>query len=269
MEYDPIKRAIGTVVGDRVSLRKLFYRMLGVFFLREWHIKRELRSLLSESGVTTIFDAGSGFGQYSYYCATRFPRVSIHAVDVKEEQIEDCAKFFQRANIHNVKCSVEDLNEALHSNEYDLALSVDVMEHIPDDVRVFRNLFGSLKKGGTLLVNTPSNLGGSDAHSPDEKSFIGEHARNGYGVGEIRQKLESVGFKVAKIKFTYGPWGSLAWRFGIKYPMLMLNRSKAFFILLPFYFVPVMPFVWLLMLMDYVTVNSTGTGLIVLAQKPK
>lgn len=269
MEYDPIKRVIGNVVRDSVPLRKLFYRILGIVFLREWHVKRELRKLLSENRTAKVFDAGSGFGQYSYYCATRFPTISIHAIDVKEEQVEDCTRFFQRANIRNVKFAVEDLNQPVHSNEFDLALSVDVMEHIPDDVGVFRNLFSSLKKGGTLLVNTPSNLGGSDAHSPDDKSFIGEHARNGYGVDEIRQKLDSVGFKIAKIKFTYGPWGSFAWRFGIKYPMLMLNVSKAFFILLPFYFLLVMPFALLLMLIDYAVENRTGTGLIVVAQKPE
>ncbi|MGB2867926.1 MAG: methyltransferase domain-containing protein [Bacteroidota bacterium] len=269
MEYDPIKRIIGNTVRDSVPLRKLFYRVLGIVFLREWHVKRELRRLLSGNSIAMVFDAGSGFGQYSYYCATRFPGISIHAVDVKEEQIKDCERFFRKANIQNVKFAIEDLNQPVHTNEFDLALSVDVMEHIPDDVRVFRNLFGSLKNGGTLLVNTPSILGGSDAHSPDDKSFIGEHARNGYGVEEIRQKLESVGFKVARIKFTYGPWGSVAWRLGTKYPMLLLNVSKAFFILLPFYFLLVMPFVLPLMYIDYASENRTGTGLIVVAQKPE
>ncbi len=237
-------------------------------FLREWHVKRELRSLLSKADKPLrIFDAGSGFGQYSYYCATRSPSATIHAVDVKAEEIEACKRFFAKAGILNVRCTVEDLTNMQHENEFDVALSVDVMEHIADDVTAFRNLHRSLKPGGTLLVNTPSNLGGSDAHAPEEESFIEEHARSGYGVDEIRTKLESVGFKVDQIKFTYGPWGSFAWRLGIKYPMLMLNISKLFFVLLPIYYLLTLPFTLLLMYLDYSLENVQGTGLLVLARK--
>jgi SAM-dependent methyltransferase len=142
------------------------------------------------------------------------------------------------------------------------------MEHISDDVTVFRNLHRSLKPGGTLLVNTPSSLGGSGAHGPDEQSFIEEHARTGYGVDEIQAKLESAGFEVERISFTYGRWGSIAWRFGIKYPMLMLNISKLCFVLLPFYYLVTLPFTLLLMYLDYSLQNVQGAGLLVLARKP-
>ena len=77
-----------------------------------------------------------------------------------------------------------------------------------------------------------------------------------------------MGFRVDSVKFAYGPWGSVAWRLGVKYPMLMLNRSRAFFIILPFYYFITFPFTLLLMYLDYVGVNTTGTGLIVVARKP-
>lgn len=268
MHYDPIKKSIGNVVRDNVVLRTLLYKLLGLMFLREWHVKRELRAILTHHPqFTRIFDAGSGFGQYSYYVAKRFPHISIHAVDVKAEQIEDCRKFFSKANITNVQFSVEDLTEPKHENEFDLIMSVDVMEHIPDDIDVFQNLYKALKPGGLVLVNTPSNVGGSDAESPEDESFIGEHARNGYGVEEIRTKLESGGFSVEQIKFTYGHWGSLAWQWGIKYPMQMLHLSKLLFFLLPFYYMLTLPFTLLLMYLDYAMTNTTGTGLLVIAKK--
>jgi hypothetical protein len=141
------------------------------------------------------------------------------------------------------------------------------MEHIPDDVGVFRNLHRSLRSGGTLLVNTPSDLGGSDAHGPEDASFIEEHARNGYSVDEIKTKLTSAGFRVNSVKFAYGPWGSVAWRLGIKYPMLMLNFSKLLLITLPLYYLMTLPFTLLLMYLDYAGVNKNGTGLIVVATK--
>ena len=124
MHYDPIKKSIGNVVRDNILLRKLFYKLLGLMFLREWHVKRELRRLLGADGAPKkLYDAGSGFGQYSYYCARRFPRLSILAVDVKEEQIADCRRFFTNAGIENAEFAVEDLTAPNHENEFDFVLS--------------------------------------------------------------------------------------------------------------------------------------------------
>ncbi len=269
MKYDPIKNVFGTIVRKKPAFRVIFYKLLGLMFLREWHVKRELRRQLRNAGNDfRAYDAGSGFGQYSYYMATHFPGISIDAVDVKEEQIADCGSFFKKAGLVRCSFAVEDLTRIRHDERFDLILSVDVMEHIPDDVGVFRNFHRALKSGGVLFINTPSNLGGSDAHTPDDKSFIEEHARNGYGAEEIRTKLESAGFKVENIRYTYGTWGTVAWRLGIKYPMVLLNISKVFFLLLPFYYLVTLPFTLLLMYVDYVSVNSAGTGLNVVARKP-
>ena len=71
----------------------------------------------------------------------------------------------------------------------------DVLEHIEDDITVFKNFYNSLKQGGYLLVNTPSAFGGSDVHGDEEESFVGEHARTGYSDNDLKTKLASVGFK--------------------------------------------------------------------------
>ena len=267
MKYDPVKKSIGNVVRDNAFLRVLFYKTLGLMFLREWHVKRELRRLFHSYRLLRMLDAGCGFGQYSYFCATRFSGINILAVDVIEDQIADCSSFFRKKNLANVQFAVEDLSQSVHENEFDLVLSVDVMEHIEDDARVFRNFHRALKSGGTLLVNTPSNLGGSDVHTPEDESFVGEHARVGYGADEMRSKLESVGFKIQKIKYTYGRAGTAAWRLGIKYPMLILNASKLFFLLLPFYYLTVLNAVLPLMYLDYVSTSKKGTGLLGVAKK--
>jgi len=268
MKYDPIKKIFGDVVRKRPVLRVTFYKLLGLMFLREWHVKRELRQILSDGDHDIeVYDAGSGFGQYSYFIARHFPRTHIYAVDVKEEQINDCRIFFTRVGLDRCTFAVEDLTQIAHENRFDFILSVDVMEHIPDDVGVFKNFFRALRVNGALFINTPSNLGGSDAHGPDATSFIEEHARNGYGADEIRQKLESVGFKVEKLKYTYGTWGNLAWRLGVKYPMLMLNASRLFLIALPVYYLITFPFTLIFMGLDYGANNEAGTGLNVVARK--
>jgi SAM-dependent methyltransferase len=268
MQYDPIKKIFGDAARNKPWLRILFYKLLGVMFLREWYVKRELhRRLDHRREPFTVYDAGSGFGQYSYFIAKQFPLATIYGIDLKEEQIADCIQFFRSVGLQQCTFAVEDLTQIQHTDKFDIILSVDVMEHIPDDVGVFQIFYRALKKNGQLFINTPSNLGGSDVHSENDHSFVEEHARNGYGMEEIRNKLEAAGFRVEMIRYTYGHWGTVAWRLGIKYPMLMLNVSKIFFVLLPFYYLAVLPFIIPMMWLDYITDNKTGTGLNVVAKK--
>jgi len=268
MHYDPIKKILGDVIHKIPWLRILFYKLLGIMFLREWYVKRELRRQLDNRNKPfTIYDAGSGFGQYSYYIAKHFPLATIYGIDLKEEQVADCNNFFHSVGLIQCSFAIEDLTHIQHSDKFEFILSVDVMEHIPNDIGVFCNFFRALKSGGTLLINTPSNLGGSNAHSDEEESFIGEHARNGYSAEEIQKKLESAGFKVESIRYTYGVWGDRYWKIGIKYPMQMLNISKIFFVILPFYYIIALPLILPMMWLDYNTDNKTGTGLNVLAKK--
>lgn len=53
----------------------------------------------------------------------------------------------------------------------------------------------------------------------------------------------------------------------MKYPILMLGMSKAFFIVLPFYYLIAYPLAWLLNWLDVSLSHDTGTGLIVKAWK--
>jgi 2-polyprenyl-3-methyl-5-hydroxy-6-metoxy-1,4-benzoquinol methylase len=270
MKYDPVKDVIGSVVRKMPWTRPLFYKVLGLMFLREWYVKRELRKQFSGLNNTPrVYDAGSGFGQYSYFIAKNFPKASVRAIDVKVDQIEDCRSFFASQRLSQCEFAVEDLTTIQHREQFDFILSVDVMEHIPDDLLVLRNFFRALKPGGTLFINTPSNLGGSDAHSSDDPSFVEEHARNGYGAEEIKSKLERAGFMVETIRYTYGPWGDRYWRIALKYPMLLLNANKFFFVVLPLYYLVALPMFLPMMWLDYHTENTTGTGLNVVARKSR
>ncbi len=268
MQYDPIKNVIGDVAKKAPVLRKFFYWILGVLFLRTWYVKRALRELLDGADRQfALFDAGSGFGQYSYYIAKRFPASSIHAIDVKEDYIADCRQFFSAVGITTVNFGVEDLTVPTHRDRFDFILSVDVMEHIADDVTVFQNFYSALRPGGRLLIHTPSNLGGSDVHHEGDKSFVEEHARDGYSVEDITEKLTNAGFSLLYTRYSYGPIGTFAWRLVVKYPLLMVNANKAFFLLLLPYYAVTLWFSLILMWIDFESENTRGTGLLVAAEK--
>ncbi len=270
MQYDPIKRTLGRVFNVSPYARILFYKLLDLLLLRAWHVKREFKKWQREQGDRTpqILDAGAGFGQYTYYMSTRSKGAPILSLDIKEEQVADCNAFFERMGMENVRFEVADLTEFQRPESFDLILCVDVMEHIEADEQVFRNFVTSLRPGGTLLISTPSDQGGSDVHDPDEEgSFIEEHVRDGYNKEDIEQKLYRAGFSEVHARYAYGPPGKKAWKISMKTPLLMLNSSKAFFILLPFYYLIAYPIAFVLNSIDVRKNHATGTGLIVKARK--
>ncbi|MBI9032997.1 MAG: methyltransferase domain-containing protein [Bacteroidales bacterium] len=270
MQYDPIKRSLGAIFNTTPVLRKLFYRLLDLLLLRAWHIKKELRQFAKDApDHACALDAGSGFGQYVYYMSCKNPSWNVIGADVKTEQIEDCNRFFKKINFNNVGFEFADLTKFNHPEKYNFILSVDVMEHILEDVQVFKNFYASMKKGGMLLISTPSDQGGSDVHDHDhdEGSFIDEHVRDGYNIDEIQEKLKLAGFTKTEAYYSYGKPGSKAWRLSMKYPLLMLNRSKAFFLILPLYYILTFPLCLVLNKMDVAGKHNSGTGLIVKAWK--
>lgn len=269
MHYDPVKNIFARIIKRFSFLRVLFYKILDLMFLRSWYVRRELKKLRKKFGdkKITIYDAGSGYGQYSYFMSKYLQPCEIYSVDVKEDWIQDCKDFFSSQKINNVSFAIEDLTNVNHNEKFDLIVCVDVMEHIEDDVKVFRNFYNALKADGYLLINTPSIYGGSDVHDNDDESFIGEHARDGYSKEDLESKLHPLGFKTYQSKYTYGFWGDKAWRLGIKYPIMMVNVSKLFLIVLPLYYLITFPFTFIMMLIDFNVHNKVGSGINFIAKK--
>jgi SAM-dependent methyltransferase len=189
-------------------------------------------------------------------------------VDIDENHIKGCKSFFGAAGLSDrVSCEVLDLTELKEAESFNLILSVDVMEHIKEDELVFRNFCRALKPGGSLLISTPSDKGGSDVHDEGDKSFIEEHVRNGYGIGEISKKLETSGFKRINASYTYGTPGGISWHLSMKYPVEMLGISKLFFLVMPFYYLIIFPVALFLNFLDVSMIHKSGTGLLVIAGK--
>lgn len=269
MRYDPVKSRIGRLVSSSVWLRKVFYALLDILLLRTWHVRKALHGFnIANPGAENILDAGSGFGQYAWRMWKLNSRWKITGIDIKEEQVAHCNWFAARAGAGDrLSFRVADLTAFTEKEKYDLVLSVDVMEHIEDDISVFRNLFNSLRRGGWLLISTPSDRGGSDVHHGDGDSFIDEHVRDGYGMQEIEEKLQSAGFSDINCSYTYGKPGKLSWKISMKYPIIMLNFSMILAVLLPFYYILAMPPALVLNYFDLHMEHSEGTGLLVIAKK--
>lgn len=268
MKYERVKSKIDDIISGRDFLRKFFYVGLNLFLLRAWYVKDELKKFFgSRNERINVLDAGCGFGQYSYFIAKKFKNSSVLGVDINERRIKDCLRFSESEKIENLKFAVANLENLNYFEEFNLVLAIDVMEHIPNDVKVFENFYKALKRDGLLIISTPSNLGGSDVRADADESFIEEHVRSGYSADEIKSKLEMVGFRDVRVRYSYGTWGNLSWKLMIKIPLLLISKSFALALLLPLYYLVIFIPGLFLMWVDTKVKNEKGTGLIVVARK--
>ncbi|NBC17586.1 MAG: methyltransferase domain-containing protein [Bacteroidetes bacterium] len=272
MFYDPIKDRLGALFSRQPVLQKLFYGLLNLLFLRAWYVRREVRRLLGampSDRPLRVLDAGTGFGQYAYFVARTFPNAHVHAVDVKRDYLANARRFLDRTpEGQRVTTAYDDLTDLQSDGPFDLILSVDVMEHIEDDRAVFRHFARVLRPGGVVVINTPSDRGGSDVQGDTDTSFIEEHVRDGYNLDDLHAKLREAGLTPVRSLYTYGPYGSTAWRMLIKTPLQMLGATWAFLVLLPLYYLVVLPAGLVLNALDVRHDNAEGTGLLVVARKP-
>jgi SAM-dependent methyltransferase len=269
MQYEPVKNLLNRFFSGPLFMRKALYFFLDMLLLRTWHVKKALKKISKElPSDANVLDAGSGLGQYTWRMSRMNQNWKITAVDINDQQVKEGNIFFSRAGLSaRVNFATADLSTFIDPGKFNFILSVDVMEHIKEDERVFSNFCTSLKENGILLISTPSDKGGSDVHGDEDASFIDEHVRDGYNAGEITEKLKRAGFSSVETKYTYGKPGSISWRLTMKYPVIMLNISYLFFIILPFYYLIFFPVSVILNFFDLCMDHKSGTGLLVVAKK--
>ncbi|OZC04148.1 class I SAM-dependent methyltransferase [Rubricoccus marinus] len=273
MDYDPVKDRLGAFFWKTPTRTKAFFRTLDAVFLRSWYVRRALREIIGASDRQRPFrvlDAGTGFGQYAYWLVKTFPHVEVLAVDVKQDYLDRARAFLDTTPYASrVTFEQRDLTEPMAEEDaFDLCLSVDVMEHIEDDRAVFRNFHRVLASGGHVIVNTPSDQGGSGVTEEGDESWIGEHVRDGYNAGELREKLETAGLEHVRTEYGYGPWGTVGWRLLVKWPIAALNTTWAAAPLLAPYYALAGPAGLALNRADLARDNASGTGLTVVSRKP-
>lgn len=268
--YDPVKDRFANIIRSSRFLRTLFYKVLDLFFLRSWYIRKILReygSQFDKKGSWDLLDAGSGFGQYDRFILREFDNVQVKAVDVKADYLADSKQYFKDDIAEGrIRFEEEDLLQINYEGAFDFSICVDVLEHIEEDEKVMQNIYRSLRSGGYFLMHSPSIYSEEDADG--DESFVDEHARSGYSKEDISTKLENAGFSVTDVAYTYGPKGHLAWELIIKYPMLWLNKIKLWALpIMAVYYIPVLPISLLLMALDVNDDNERGAGVYALAQK--
>lgn len=227
MDYDPVKDRMARLFLRRPWVKRTLFFLARQVFLREQEVRAALRRL-ARAGFepSRVLDAGTGYGQYALYLRRVFPRAQVLTVDIKPSCVEGMRELVADSGLDRIRCEVDDLLRLEHGGEFDLILNVDVMEHIEDDVEVFRRFNRALRPGGRLLLHTPAVPEGLPLEQVEHgEHSVGEHVREGYAHSTIRGRLLEAGFESVEIRPTYGAVGGVAWRLGVRWPMAWLSRA--------------------------------------------
>jgi len=112
-----------------------------------------LRKLNEEDKAFSLIDLGCGDGVllYALYFKGLLRNASrVVGVDISKERIERMKKLLPF--VDEVVADVQDLRE-IPDNSFDIAVSTQVIEHVPDDSKVLKETYRILKPGGYLYIS--------------------------------------------------------------------------------------------------------------------
>lgn len=259
MKYDPIKDILNKLIKKCFFLRIIFFKLLDVFILRQWYVKKEIKKYLRDSQTSLFIDAGAGFCQYSYSILKNYPNLKILAIDLKTDYLKDFHHNLTEAYKKRLSYISADLQLYTSKEKAEMLIAIDILEHIPDDISVIKNFRNSLLKDGILIISVPSNF-------DEAAAFTDEHYRPGYSVSDLKSKVINNGFEIISLKYSYGMFGKLAWKLIMKNSISLLSISKLLFLILPFYLLIILVPSLILMYIDFLSNNKKGNGLILVAK---
>jgi SAM-dependent methyltransferase len=151
------------------------------------HIREDLVRLVSSLDVVTILDVGCGSGANLALLAM-LGRYELTGMDVSSEALAIARRHVPAARFHIGDVAMEPLHE-----RFDLVISIQVLEHIADDIAALRHMAQMAQRH--VFVST------MQGRMRSSEVGIG-HLRN-YSPVELRRKMEVAGLDVVRM---YG-WG--------------------------------------------------------------
>jgi SAM-dependent methyltransferase len=134
--------------------------------------------------VRSVLDVGCGSGETLAALLRAMPHLALSGVDVSPQALSLAAHRVPGARLHELDAQREKLEE-----HFDLVLSMQVIEHLRDDVAALRNMAAMADRW--VLVTTMRGR-----MRPSERG-IG-HLRN-YSDDELRRKAASAGLEVVDL----------------------------------------------------------------------
>lgn len=178
-----------------------------------------------------LLDIGCAQGQYAIRVARNYPQACVKGMDFDAMKIGIANEVRQVFGLSNLAFEVADIGEVRSREEYDVALFLQIIEHLPDETAALKNVRGHLRKGGMLIITGPNKSSKVIARLKKLQKISG-HYREGYTILEVQEFLRRAGFRIIKAKYLSGVLGGLVerlekyisikifWLFPLAYPIL-------------------------------------------------
>lgn len=155
------------------------------------HVRRWVHQLIGPLSFSSVLDVGCGQGEMLHELLTTYPTIErVGGVDYSQSSVDITRQRLDTGEFAALDLQTDPMTDHFDA-PFDLTISLDVMEHIEDDLAALKNMHAMT--GKYALV---SSIQGT--HLPEwEKEVVG-HVRN-YHRGELVGKMEAAGFEVLKV----------------------------------------------------------------------
>lgn len=161
-----------------------------------------------------LIEIGCGRGSFAIWLAEREPRFDIVAVDFSDTAIEIAKEraTFRSSKVEFLVADAEAL--PFEDGEFDIVVSCECMEHVPNPPIMAKEIFRVLKSGGRFCLTTPSQFNGmliGWAHS----RLTGQKFNSGAGVQPrenfyffwtVKRYLRRAGLSIGRIESSTYQW---------------------------------------------------------------
>jgi 2-polyprenyl-3-methyl-5-hydroxy-6-metoxy-1,4-benzoquinol methylase len=141
-----------TVVGDGKFYEDL-QKFEWYYQTSKWEFRKTVEYLdrLSSESLE-LLEIGSGTGNFLAYVKGELPKANVLGLELNQKAVEIAKK-------RSLNVCLEDLSVHSESNscKYDVVVSFQVLEHIPDPKKFIEDKVNLLKSGGRLIFAVPDN----------------------------------------------------------------------------------------------------------------
>jgi SAM-dependent methyltransferase len=233
--------------GQTSPLKGAYFLLLGTpdmhTRLRNSYVINLIESLDLPAG-SRVMDAGCGRAVASFWLARKHPDWEFTGVELDPVLSRPLKRTISQGGWTNMTVVEEDINNLDMPGQFDLIFTIDMMEHIEDDVGLLRQFRAALKPGGRMVIHVPRRRQEQWRLLPFFRAHtVDTHVRNEYSADELRSLMESAGFEVTHLRETIGPWGEVAFELNQLFwpwvPLRYLMATLTYLLAIPFGYVDI------------------------------
>mgnify|MGYP001612014669 CR=1 FL=1 len=243
------------------AAERFLFRIMGVadpaHYLHGIYFQRELNRL-GDFYPSNILDAGCGAGDYTFYLARRYPRSNVLGVDINDRWIKKNRETAIQLGISNVQFQCHDMSGDDYQTQFDLVVSVDVLEYIADKKIAMELLFQAMKPKAMVFFHIPTIR---ERPAPFSRWSAKENPIKKLSADEFLTIVRNTGLEIQRFHRTFGLFtGELATGlYALHNASNKFNREICAFLAFP---------CRLLASADTLNIERTRYAVAVLAQKP-